>query len=181
MSNLLKETWDLILQTKHALEDIAFIGSLSGFGCTWEEFRALADKEYDCGYGGREVAEDLIILFKDGSWLEREEYDGSEWWALRSTPVPPLVCRPIRNLFKNGIVQNGDTELKNMQGLIEEHGWQLLYENEKPVYIGDHITPLGNVAGGHYPREIGKTGTFYVDHEPGYFVPELHGMKWVKK
>jgi len=27
-----------------------------------------------------------IIVFNDGSWLERREYDGSEWWEFQQTP-----------------------------------------------------------------------------------------------
>ena len=28
-----------------------------------------------------------FILYKDGSWSEREEYDGSEWWVHRKPPT----------------------------------------------------------------------------------------------
>lgn len=31
-------------------------------------------------YGVAEVNQNLRVVFKDGSWLERQEYDGAEWW-----------------------------------------------------------------------------------------------------
>lgn len=45
------------------------------------------DFEYHDGYGGQELFG--IVWFNDGSWLERGEYDGSEWWAYRTTPLIP--------------------------------------------------------------------------------------------
>lgn len=45
----------------------------------------LADINYDNGYGGQELFG--TIVFKDGTWLERAEYDGSEWWAHRKLPT----------------------------------------------------------------------------------------------
>ena len=45
------------------------------------------DFEYDDGYGDQELYG--IVWFNDGSWLERGEYDGSEWWAYRTTPLIP--------------------------------------------------------------------------------------------
>lgn len=43
--------------------------------------------EYDSGYGGQEVLG--TIWYKDGTWSERGEYDGSEWWEYKSCPVVP--------------------------------------------------------------------------------------------
>ena len=44
------------------------------------------DFEYDDGYGSQHLYG--TILFKDNTWLSREEYDGSEWWHYN---VPPTV------------------------------------------------------------------------------------------
>ena len=43
--------------------------------------------EYDNGYGGQELFG--IIWYVDGTWSERGEYDGSEWWRHQSCPVVP--------------------------------------------------------------------------------------------
>ena len=87
MTNLLQETIQCIEDSGHEIQDIVFIGSVvSGHSCTWDDFLLLADIEYDSGFGAREVAYDLVIVFKDGSNLWRNEYDGSEWWEY-SKPV----------------------------------------------------------------------------------------------
>ena len=40
---------------------------------------------YDDGYGIQELFGNIV--FKDGTWLERREYDGSEWWAHCKLPT----------------------------------------------------------------------------------------------
>lgn len=40
---------------------------------------------YDNGYGSQELFG--YIVFKDGSWLERHVYDGSEWWDYKKKPA----------------------------------------------------------------------------------------------
>ena len=47
----------------------------------WNDIRSY---DYDNGYGEQYVFG--FIVFTDGTWLERMEYDGSEWWALRRAP-----------------------------------------------------------------------------------------------
>lgn len=53
----------------------------------WQKLMHDLDFEYDEGYGGQELFG--TVWFNDGSWLERGEYDGSEWWAYRTTPLIP--------------------------------------------------------------------------------------------
>lgn len=59
-------------------------------GYTQEEydaFLAAIDFDYDSGYGHQEV--DGYIWYQDlGTWSERGEYDGSEWWEYQSCPNP---------------------------------------------------------------------------------------------
>lgn len=45
------------------------------------------DFTYDNGYGGQELFG--YIVFTDGTWLERAEYDGSEWWTYKQIPPRP--------------------------------------------------------------------------------------------
>ena len=85
--NLYADTVQTMEQIDKKPSDIGRIGSYDGeYECTWSEFKKLADFNYDSGYGGTKVATDLIILFRDGTWLERNEYDGSEWWTYRTPP-----------------------------------------------------------------------------------------------
>ena len=48
---------------------------------TLEEVLPKLDFDYNDGYGSQEL--DGTIWFSDGTWSEREEYDGSEWWEYR--------------------------------------------------------------------------------------------------
>lgn len=47
------------------------------------------DRNYDSGYGSQELYG--TIVFTDNSWLERGEYDGSEWWEDYSLPTREFV------------------------------------------------------------------------------------------
>ena len=103
--NLLEETMNAIVESGHKIEDIVFIGSeSSGHSCTWDEFIALADVEYDNGYGAQEVARDLIIVFSDGTRMWRGEYDGAEWWEyFPSFIMPKKKKRRITRLLTKNI------------------------------------------------------------------------------
>ena len=37
------------------------------------------------------TVEDGYIVFEDGTWLSREEYDGSEWWRYNKAPDEPDI------------------------------------------------------------------------------------------
>lgn len=100
MTNLLKETLDELQENGKSFECVLWIGSEDGH-ITKELFLELANIDYDNGYGGQEIASDLVLV-GDGWWLERGEYDGSEWWEFKSPPVMPKnQLHPIR--LHNGI------------------------------------------------------------------------------
>lgn len=44
------------------------------------------DRDYDDGFGGQNL---YGIIWMDGIWAERDEYDGSESWAVKKYPVIP--------------------------------------------------------------------------------------------
>ncbi len=50
-------------------------------------FLSNLDFEYDSGYGQQELHG--TVWLADGSWLSREEYDGSEWWQHNFLPPVP--------------------------------------------------------------------------------------------
>ena len=100
MANLLQETLEAIKASGHTSDQIVFIGSQrSGHSCSWAEFEALADVEYNAGFGSSQVAIDLIIVFSDGQKMWRGEYDGSEWWEYGTPFVPPRESKPILSLM----------------------------------------------------------------------------------
>lgn len=103
MANLLAET--LALLKFHGLTpvDVRWVGGRpatwgepkSSFLGSWKDFAALADFEYDAGYGGEEINTNLKVVGGDW-WLERHEYDGSEWWEFKRLPSQPVDAEPMR-------------------------------------------------------------------------------------
>lgn len=57
----------------------------------WGNFLEDLDFHYDDGFGSQEVFG--TVWFLDGTWLERAEYDGSEWWEHRKCPEIPKELR----------------------------------------------------------------------------------------
>lgn len=53
----------------------------------YEKFLEELDFEYDDGYGGQELFG--TVWFLNGTWMERGEYDGAEWWAYKKCPEIP--------------------------------------------------------------------------------------------
>ena len=47
---------------------------------------------YDNGWGGQELFG--YIWYEDGSWSERGEYDGSEWWEHKVRPDHNVKVTP---------------------------------------------------------------------------------------
>lgn len=85
--NLLEETKEILNENGKKLDDIIWIGSNKHF-VNKETFIKLADVDYDDGYGSPEVATNLLIV-GDNWWLERHEYDGSEWWEFKEILIKP--------------------------------------------------------------------------------------------
>ena len=57
---------------------------------------------YDSGFGGEVINLNLIIVLKDGSWLDRREYDGSEWFELnKCSKKKTKVSKPDLGLLFN--------------------------------------------------------------------------------
>ena len=66
-----------IMYEKNYDEEIKIEGQL-------EDVLPLLNFEYYSGYGGQELYG--YIWYKDGTWSDRGEYDGSEWWQHQSRP-----------------------------------------------------------------------------------------------
>lgn len=54
---------------------------------TLEQVLPRLNFSYDRGYGHQYIFG--TIWYTDGTWSERGEYDGSEWWAHRACPPLP--------------------------------------------------------------------------------------------
>lgn len=53
----------------------------------YTEFMNNLDLKYNSGYGIQNLSGKIWLT--DGKWIERGEYDGSEWWELREYPEIP--------------------------------------------------------------------------------------------
>ena len=85
--NLLKETLEFLKENNLEPKDVLWVGN-SEIKTDWDNFAKIANINYNSGYGGQKVAYDLLIVGKDW-WLERHEYDGSEWWEFKQLPKEP--------------------------------------------------------------------------------------------
>jgi hypothetical protein len=61
----------------------------------YDDFVSSLNFEYDAGYGGQELFG--TIWYTDGTWSDRGEYDGSEWWNYQRCPDIP------ENLLNNSL------------------------------------------------------------------------------
>lgn len=56
----------------------------------YKEFLNLLEFTYRGGFSGQELYG--IVMFENGSWLSRVEYDGSLHWKHNISPVIPPEC-----------------------------------------------------------------------------------------
>lgn len=85
-TNLWEETIECLHKYGLSFDDVLWV-SVRGKKLSIDRFKALADFEYDAGFGSQEVQPSLRLHGKD--WLMyRHEYDGAEGWRLFSTKEP---------------------------------------------------------------------------------------------
>ena len=95
--NLLKETMSVLKEHGKKLNDVQWFGC-SEFVISKDNFLACADEDYDSGFGGQEVATDLLVVGNKW-WLERHEYDGAEWWEYKELPIKPNEERVVKRVM----------------------------------------------------------------------------------
>lgn len=86
--NLLKETIEELEKNGETLEDVLF--TICDGRLVTAKLVKFLDVDYDDMWGVNEVNLSLMIVGEDW-WLERHEYDGSEWWEFKRLPPKPLV------------------------------------------------------------------------------------------
>jgi hypothetical protein len=87
-TNLLVETLECLRCHGLGPQDVRFVRWVCGEDlchCTIDEFSAVASHRYDAGFGSPNITDSLLVV-GDGWWLERHEYDGSEWWEFKTLP-----------------------------------------------------------------------------------------------
>tara|TARA_R110000823_G_scaffold201784_2_gene332678 strand:- start:6379 stop:6696 length:318 start_codon:yes stop_codon:yes gene_type:complete len=55
----------------------------------FDNFLKTLDCEYNDGYGEQKLYG--VVWLDSNKWLERGEYDGSEWWEKREIPAIPAT------------------------------------------------------------------------------------------
>lgn len=90
MANLGEETKLVVESHGYELSDIDWVGIRRKEWWEPHDFFVVADRvEYDTDFGWVEISPELVVVMRDGSWFERAEYDGSEWWEHKYFPVRP--------------------------------------------------------------------------------------------
>ncbi len=79
-----------IVKSKHLILPINFTKE------EYENFLNELDFEYDNSWGHWYI--DGTVWLKNGRWIERREYDGSEWWKLVQAPNIPKECFSQKNI-----------------------------------------------------------------------------------
>ena len=99
MTNLWEETLKILDENGKTFDDVLFIQG-NDFQITKGNFEEVAKKsDYYSGYGAQHIAKDLVLVGEDW-WIERNEYDGMEWWDFKSIPIR---CGNVETITKLGI------------------------------------------------------------------------------
>lgn len=112
--NLLEETIEALKINGKSPDYVVWVGSRDGsLAMSWEDFALIAkETDYDSGFGGQEIAKDLIVVGASW-WLERHEYDGSEWWEFKSLPTKSQLARPFRHVMGGSWSSLDETQKRN--------------------------------------------------------------------
>ena len=85
IENLLHETLTDLSREGLSPDDVRFVRTKTAT-CDWPTFARYAETcNYYAGYGTNTIHYSLVIVGDDW-WLERGEYDGSEWWEFKRKP-----------------------------------------------------------------------------------------------
>lgn len=116
MANLKDETLQILVEHGKTIDDVRWAGSKE-YTIPLDNFWEKADTEYDNGYGAPEIFGDLLVV-GDDFWLERNEYDGSEWWEYKAFPAKPNESRRVKTL--------------SYDYWYEDHHPEKIFEEEQP-------------------------------------------------
>lgn len=95
--NLLKETIDTLNEYGRTENDVCWVGN-KDIWFDFEHFKQIANQVYDSGFGSQQVATDLLVVGENW-WLERHEYDGSEWWEFKELPNKPSIHNKVKTVI----------------------------------------------------------------------------------
>jgi hypothetical protein len=113
--NLYDETAETLSFYDKTIVDIEYIGSIRTKINTNKALELMKKTNYDSGFGGQEIACNLMIK-GNGFIMIRGEYDGSEWWDYMQTdPSLPQVERDVKS-FKTDMGWDTLEEINDLEG-----------------------------------------------------------------
>ena len=113
--DLYDETVETLSFYDKTIADIEYIGSTRTKINTNKALELMKKTNYDSGFGGQEIASNLMIK-GNGFIMIRGEYDGSEWWDYMQTdPSLPKVERDIKS-FKTDMGWDTLEEINDLEG-----------------------------------------------------------------
>ena len=118
--NLKNETLEVLDIHGKRKEDVKYVRG-DEFQINLEQFWTLADTEYDNSFGAPEIATDLMLI-GDDFWMERGDYNGSEWWDFHR--MPDTAGLPIRKITALSVGQYN----ANRNREYNKIGWETLSE-----------------------------------------------------
>ena len=96
MVNLAEETRVVLKDNGKTFFDVIWFGDREfRFACDLQD---LLNFDYNNGFGANNIPMDFLIVGDDW-WLERHEYDGSEWWEYKAMPARPDSVKSSVNLL----------------------------------------------------------------------------------
>lgn len=97
MTNFYDETLTVLLKHGKQTKDVCWVGARDGaYSISWAKFVKLTrDVEYENRLGKAKIALDLVVVGEDW-WLERNDFDGSEWWEYKERPIAKSDTQPFR-------------------------------------------------------------------------------------
>lgn len=105
MRALYLETVEALEKNGHNGDEVIFVTD-GIHNCFWLDFvQQLVDQDgvyYDPGYGSVMINLDLKIVGSNW-WLERQQYDGKEWWAYKEQPKNPCQPGKLRILERENV------------------------------------------------------------------------------
>ena len=111
-------TWDSIKYI--SVKDNDWIDNANLYEIKLDDFIQFAKSyDYDEGFGSAEVNKTLRIVFYDGSFLERAEYDGSEWWEYKKLEKPIEMYKgDVKRILSTKLLYiDDDDELPDAEGI----------------------------------------------------------------
>jgi len=101
--NLWKQTADKLIRKGYLITDIKYF-TINKMGYFWEDFKDVADFEYEEKCGTPYFSSEMFIVMNDGTFFYREEYDGREWWE---HICPTATVATTETLTKEMLLYNG--------------------------------------------------------------------------